>query len=579
MTRRARFDAKENTGRARWPRTPQTLLVALGLTLVLCITLPWSWPAASSSTPVVLANVGSSKIRTSESSTGMDRDPPRGTDRSETETLKATRAPVVDERPRRRVIVDEPASTETWPMMDQFYTSQFDENDTSTTIIFNVFKGRPDALAMQLEAALAQEEVAPPDVWVMSFNSPQEAAFRAVVDRINARGGKSNVLFTASPFNFKFHGRFLLAYMAQTKYVLVVDDDKMIDGTTVRDYIRYMKKKPGLWGNMGHLRATTFQGYKSWPSIGYDLSVLDFAEQEYLCGMWFFEQRWLEYFMKERMPTWATSEDMHFSHVMRKYLNLNTYGGKVALNSRGLPTKSHTATVGKALDLREYVWDHQLGRGNKVANVPQPIKTLVYVERVADITDFEVKLRSCTGDADQTAIPWCSAGKTAVVFRGSEEQDVQGLIKAAVRLCLATDCEYYSVKPQIQHVIRYFNMREGYGEKGVDVPYQTGASDVLTSLTGILNNLLPEMLFIPDVSELAWKEDPGSSKRNRLAIYNNVVRLAVQIHLNTKSNVKWDDRDRVAAGSDLRYPSMKVYQWQHNRASVPPAALVEILEI
>ncbi|GLE04931.1 hypothetical protein PINS_up013912 [Pythium insidiosum] len=464
-------------------------------------------------------------------------------------------------------------------MMEQFYTSRFDENDTSTTIIFNVFKGQPEALAMQLEVAVAQEEVSPPDVWVMSFNSPQEDAFRAVVDRVNARGAKSRVLFTASPFNYKFHGRFLLAYMATTKYVLIIDDDKMIDATTVRDYIRYMKKKPGLWGNMGHLRAKTFGGYKSWPSVGYDLNELDYAEQEYLCGMWFFEQRWLEYFMKERMPTWATSEDMHFSHVMRKYLNLNTYGGKVAFNAKGLPGKAHSATVGKALDLREYVWDHQLGRGNKVANVPQPIKTLVYAERVADITDFEVKLRSCTGRPEDAAIPWCSAGKTAVVFRGSAEQDVQGLIKAATRLCQLTDCEYYSVKPRIQHVIRYFNMREGYGEQGVEVPFQTGASDVLTSLTGILNNLLPEMLFVPDVSHLVWREPPGASKRNRLAVYHNVVRLAAQIHLSTKSNVKWDDRDRVPADKDIGYPRMKVYKWRHNRVATPAEVLFDPVQV
>lgn len=480
-------------------------------------------------------------------------------------------------------------SKEEQPMKTDFYTSEFDAEDTSTTIIFNVFKGDPRALEMQLEAAARQQNLtSAPEVWVMCFNSPRQSEFEAVVEQFRDGGTLPNLVFTVSNFNHKFHGRFLLAYMAKSKYVLLVDDDKMIDETTVIDYIEYMKQRPGVWGNNGHLRASSFDVYKSWPTRGYDLSVQDFAEQDYLSGMWFLEQSWLEYFVKERPPTWETSEDMHLSHVMRKYLNLNTYGGKVALNIPKLPRKKHAATVGSALELREHVFDHQLGRGNKVANVVAPLKTLVYAEIVEDIQDFVAKVQNCrpakkgNGDrgggqnqlrtgvtndddaanAEISQPPWCNAGRTAVVFRGATEQNVQQMIKAAEELCSLTDCEYLSVKPKIQHPIRYFNMREGYGQSSVDIPWQTAASDVLLSLVGVLNNVLPEQFFFPDVENVAWKESEATAtKRSRLQIYHSTVELALRIHASAKTNQKWDNRD-LETDLETAYPTnMRVFTW------------------
>ncbi|KAG6972769.1 hypothetical protein JG688_00003850 [Phytophthora aleatoria] len=460
------------------------------------------------------------------------------------------------------------SSRETLAMGQEFYTSNFDANDTSATIIFNVFRGEPEALRMQLEAALNQNNVVPPDVWVMCFNSPKRLLYEAVVSAIRVKYPErgSQLKVTASDFNHKFHGRFLLAYMATTKYVLIVDDDRPIDSTTVYDYIQYMQHQKGVWGNFGHRRASTFEGYKSWPWVGYNLSVTDMEEQDYLCGMWFLEQTWLEYFVKERMPSWATSEDMHLSHVMRKYLNLNTYGGKVALSAPSLPSKEYAATTGSALDLREFIFDHQLGRGNKVANVDQPIDTLVYAETARDIEDFLLKLEACpSGDAlnateASDTIPWCHVGRTAAVFRGAKEQDVNGLIAAAEELCAKTDCECFSVKPNIRHGIRYFNMREGYGQAstGVEIPFQTGASDVMLSLVGILNNVLPEKLFVPDAESMSWSET-DATKRNRLQIYHQTVLLAVEIHRNSKTNGKWRHRNDE---TDEFPTDMKMFGWQ-----------------
>lgn len=492
-----------------------------------------------------------------------------------------------DEEPQRPVdVINDTPTDEGMAMAGKFYTSRFAPDATSTTIIFNLFKGEPRALDMQLSVAFSQQNVEPPEVWVTCFNSPRQSEYESVVAKYRAIHG-DRLVFTVSNFNHKFHGRFLLAYMAKTKYVLIVDDDIMIDTTTVADFQACMRLQRGVWGNFGHLRAVNFESYKSWPRVGYNLSEQEFAEQDYLSGMWFLEQSWLEYFAKERPPSWDTAEDMHLSHVMRKYLNLNTYGGKVALTTQNLPTKSHHATKGHWLDLRENIFDHQLGRGNKVADVDQPIDTLVYAESVADINDFVAKLDTCNDledkiaaqkrmlrgqQQDQEALdelipPWCHAGKTAVVFRGAREQDVPRMIDAAMNLCAETACEYVSLKPKIRHPIKYFNMREGFGQQATDIPWQTGSSDVLLSLVGILNNVLPQHFFLPNVDHTVWgdSDETLQVKRNRLQIYHSTVKLALQIHASSRTNQKWYRRHRETSTDDsVSFPgaAMRVFQWE-----------------
>ncbi|CCI42770.1 unnamed protein product [Albugo candida] len=459
---------------------------------------------------------------------------------------------------RTHIKVKDIPTVENWPMRKSFYTSEFAENTTSTTIIFNVFKGKEDVLEKQLREALDQQRVERPEVWVMCFNSSKYKDYEKVVAKVRANTSQ-DIVFTSSNYNYKFHGRFLLAYMATTKYVLIVDDDRMIDNTTVAAYIQCMKHKRGVWGNRGHLRAPTFEKYTSWPKH-YVNSTKKYVTQDYLSGMWFFEQKWLEFFFKERIPSWETAEDMHLSHVVRKYLNLETYGGNAAyklLNIR----KKHQATKGKALDLREYIFDHELGRGNKIAGMEQPIQTLVYAETVDDILDFHQKVSSCTSRQNRTrSVPWCGAGKTAVVFRGAIEQNIAGMINASIALCEVTNCEYYALKPKIKHPIRYYNMRQNFGqttsEKDIDlIPYQTSASDILQTLVGIMNNVRPETFFIPDVSSKIWAD--SSKRRNRLVIYHQTVKLAVQIYLNTRTQQRSDD-------TSATFPKLDVHIWKHS---------------
>lgn len=284
--------------------------------------------------------------------------------------------------------------------------------------------------------------------------------------------------------------------------------------------------------------------------------------------MWFIEQSWLEYFLKERIPTWATGEDMHLSHTLRKYLNLDTFGGRGVNGNLTLP-KSRQTTVGPALHLREHLFDHQLGRGNKVAAVRSPIQTLVYAESLKDINDYIAKTQSC--DKNDNA-PWCSGGKTAVIFRGGMDQDVAGMIQQATALCNMTNCGYFAVKPKIKHKIQYFNMRQQFGQSDEDeIPYQTQVSDLLTSLVGVLNNVSPVTLFIPEVSNRKWKDT--ETMRERLQIYRSTVLLAVQIHQNTKRIVGMQEHLQAKYKPDNPrgedgFPVLIVYAWKYSAETI-----------
>ncbi|OWZ20624.1 hypothetical protein PHMEG_0004936 [Phytophthora megakarya] len=65
--------------------------------------------------------------------------------------------------------------------------------------------------------------------------------------------------------------------------------------------------------------------------------------------------------LKPRLPFFNSPSTWH---VTRKYLKLNRYGGKVALHAPLQCRKEVAAIKGSALILREFIFDHPLGRGN-----------------------------------------------------------------------------------------------------------------------------------------------------------------------------------------------------------------------
>ncbi|KAJ1552202.1 hypothetical protein HK405_012244, partial [Cladochytrium tenue] len=424
---------------------------------------------------------------------------------------------------------------------------QREGSDNSCTVIINVYRGSAEALRIQLNEAIHQTgNASVPHVWVTSFASPNSAQYRAVVDSVRAANPNlaTSVDFIESGFNFKFHGRFLLGLMAPTRYILMLDDDAEIDKSTVRRCLDNINTpgRRGVYGGFGHLRGSPERGteYRSWPNVNIDRKQHpDFYEMEYMSSHWCFETAWLDYFAKERPWTWETGEDMHLSLAVRKFLNLNTYGGVLTRDAPPLPPKGHTATVGRFLEMREHLFDHTLGRGNKIADVRPTIDTLVYVEDASHIDRLIALLDACpdgdapAGGAASAAWAWpCSIGKTAAVYRGSAvDQNVAALAAAARRLCARTRCESYALKSEFRHPVSHFDLRQDFGHERDALPLATSAADLVPSLAGVLQNVGPAAFVYAeiegDAEVIAARHVDGKEwTRGIYGVYRGAVRLA-----------------------------------------------------
>ena len=107
-----------------------------------------------------------------------------------------------------------------------YYLPARDAQDPAfgVTAIVSVWK-RPQVLERMIEALLAQSH-AVAEIWVTTFASAHEGAFRAIIEGYKARGEK-RVKFVAGDPQFKYFGRFALAIMAKTPHVLLLDDDSI----------------------------------------------------------------------------------------------------------------------------------------------------------------------------------------------------------------------------------------------------------------------------------------------------------------------------------------------------------------
>ncbi|KAJ3242595.1 hypothetical protein HDU81_000040 [Chytriomyces hyalinus] len=458
------------------------------------------------------------------------------------------------------------------PMQEHAYTSC--HKFPTTTIILNVYKGTTEAFKIQLENSISQKggRLAVPHIWVMLFDSPNADAFENTYKIIlrNLENGVygSHLLpqlsLTRSSFNFKFHGRFLLGYMATTKYLLIADDDAELGPDAVENLVNLMeKKRRGVWGGFGHLRGEGVPNakYKSWPNVEINRQEFDHYEMDYLSSLWFFEQSWLEYFFKERPWTWETGEDIHLSHTVRKYLHLNTYGGTVSVNPPALPAKHYSATSGHFLEMREVLFDHLLGRGNKIADVRPTIDTLIFVNSATEIHSLMSLMQTCGAHAGSESALYCNLGKTAAIFRGScKDQNVHQLVATAQQLCKATYCESFALKSEFKHPISYFNLAQDFGhDDSVDpIPVSTSAADLIPSLVGVLNNVGP--------SRFLYHANLCEANDGRTGFWTGTVKLGFEAYLQSPPNLKFSEgrhkiSDPDAPFSESERVKTQGYMW------------------
>jgi len=130
-----------------------------------------------------------------------------------------------------------------------------------------------------------------------------------------------------SSYNFGVWTRFSLALNCKSDYICIFDDDTIPGNNWLKNCLNTIKKKNGLLGARG-VRFASDNEYIVGEEYGWNNPNNNIKEVDIVGHSWFFKREWLSYFWRE-IPEIASSiyvgEDIHFSYILQKYLNINTY--------------------------------------------------------------------------------------------------------------------------------------------------------------------------------------------------------------------------------------------------------------
>jgi len=181
------------------------------------------------------------------------------------------------------------------------------------TVILNGYK-RPQFLKEQVDACLNQT-VKPKDIMLWQNNAD------------GFDHNLTNTLITAScNNNLGVWARFAYALNAKTEYICIFDDDTIPGTKWFENCLNTMKTHEGLLGTIGLI----YESDKSYfPHIrhGWAEPNENIVKVDIVGHAWFFKREWLSTFWRELPnPIYnIVGEDMHFSYMLQKYLNINTY--------------------------------------------------------------------------------------------------------------------------------------------------------------------------------------------------------------------------------------------------------------
>jgi hypothetical protein len=128
--------------------------------------------------------------------------------------------------------------------------------------------------------------------------------------------------------NLGVWARFAFALNARTEWICVFDDDTIPGNRWFENCLETMKTHEGLLGTVG-IRIHGDVGMYPLRRYGWaDYNNESTMEVDYVGHSWFFKREWLSHFWRELPPKehdMLVGEDMHFSVMLRKYANINTY--------------------------------------------------------------------------------------------------------------------------------------------------------------------------------------------------------------------------------------------------------------
>lgn len=185
------------------------------------------------------------------------------------------------------------------------------------TVILNVYR-RPHLLEEQIQRVQAQT-VKPEEVWVWvnHHEDNEDFDFQPLIEEYGIKVVRSS-------HNFKYLGRFSLAYLAQTNFVAVFDDDTMPGPKWFENCLNCYSKRPGIYGGIGVVLHSE-RAYRPNHRIGWAEPNLRPEPVDLVGHAWFFSKSILKYMWMEEPYTYENGEDMHLSYTAQKYGNVQTF--------------------------------------------------------------------------------------------------------------------------------------------------------------------------------------------------------------------------------------------------------------
>ena len=184
------------------------------------------------------------------------------------------------------------------------------------TAIVNVFK-RPHTLAQQIDAILRQTI---PPTCIFIWNNGNS------VDLSHFKSNPIIRIFNSS-HNFGVWSRFLIGFLAPTKYVCIFDDDTIPGNRWFENCVTTMNQKEALLGTIGVLFENDIR-YTHLKRYGWDGNRDTSMPADIVGHSWFFKKEWLSYFVREPPQVHerlTSGEDMHFAYMLQKYANIPVY--------------------------------------------------------------------------------------------------------------------------------------------------------------------------------------------------------------------------------------------------------------
>jgi len=119
--------------------------------------------------------------------------------------------------------------------------------------------------------------------------------------------------------NFKFHGRFTLPLLLDTKYTAIFDDDTMPNPKWIEHGIEWSKKENAIVGANG-------RNFKTEEPAGLCDGVHndELIEVDIVGHCWIFRTEWIHNMWREKASTYLTGEDIHFCAASKIHSNIKS---------------------------------------------------------------------------------------------------------------------------------------------------------------------------------------------------------------------------------------------------------------